>query len=86
MLGRGGSLPKAMAEPASGLAVVQGTVEGVAFFGIREGQLAKLGRGRVCFEAKADFGRGVSQGTYHALSYARPIQSCLNSTDDVGEQ
>jgi hypothetical protein len=37
MLKRGGSLPEAMAKPILGLAVVQGTVEGMAFCGIRGG-------------------------------------------------
>jgi hypothetical protein len=57
MLGRGGSLPEAMAKPALGLAVMQGTIEGVAFCGIRGGLLseAELGQGRACFEAKAGF-------------------------------
>jgi hypothetical protein len=81
MLGRVGSLPEAvaMAEPALGLATVQGTVKGVAFRGIREGQVAKdeLGRGRVCSQAETGFGRGVvsSRGPDQALSYARPIWS-----------
>ena len=48
MLGRGGSLLEAMA----------GTVEGVAFCGIRGGQLAEaeLERDGVCSEAGAGFG------------------------------
>jgi hypothetical protein len=37
MLGRGGSLPEAVAEPALWLAAVQNTVEEVAFCGIRGG-------------------------------------------------
>jgi hypothetical protein len=68
MLGRGGSLPEAVAEPALGLAVVQDTVKGVAFCGIRRGQVAEVGRGGVCFEAEAGLGRGVvsSRGPDHA--------------------
>jgi hypothetical protein len=43
-----------MAKPVLGLVVVQGTIEGVAFCGIRKGQLAdaELGRGGVCSEAE----------------------------------
>jgi hypothetical protein len=36
-LGRGESLPEAMAELALGLTVVQGTIEGVGTYGIRGG-------------------------------------------------
>jgi hypothetical protein len=79
MLGRGRSLPEAMAEPSLGLDAVQDTVKGVAFCGIHGEQVAEagLGRGRVCSEAKADHGQGVvsSQGPARALSYARPIRS-----------
>jgi hypothetical protein len=35
MLGRGGSLPETMAEPALGLSTVQDTVGGMAFCEIR---------------------------------------------------
>jgi hypothetical protein len=79
MLGQGGSLPEVMAELALGLAAMQDTVEGVAFYGIRGGQVAEaeLGRGRVCFEAEANLKRGIvsSRGSYHSLSYACPIRS-----------
>jgi hypothetical protein len=37
ILGQGGSLTEAMVEPALGTAVVQGTVDGVAFCGIHGG-------------------------------------------------
>jgi hypothetical protein len=57
-LERDRSLPEAMVEPALGLAVVQGTIEGVAFCRIHGEQLAEteLGRDEVCSEAETGFG------------------------------
>jgi hypothetical protein len=48
-LGRGGSLPEDMTEPALGFVDTRHTVEGVASCGIRGDQVAEagLGRGRV---------------------------------------
>jgi hypothetical protein len=78
-LGRGGSLPKLVPEPALGLAVVRGTAEGMDSCEIRRGA---GGRSRArarqsCSEAETGFGKGVvsSRGPDHALSYARPIRS-----------
>jgi hypothetical protein len=79
-----------MAKPTLGHAAVQGTIQGVASCRIHRGQLAKaeLERGRVFSEVEADFGWGgvPSWGWDRALPYTRPIQSCLNSVDGVGEQ
>mgnify|MGYP006934362189 CR=1 FL=1 len=51
----------------------------MAVRGIRGGQVveAEVGRGGVCSEAEASFGRGVvsSRGPDHTLSYARLIRS-----------
>ena len=62
----------------------------MAVRGIRGGQVveAEVGRGGVCSEAEASFGRGVdsSRGLDHASSYVRPIRICLNSVNGVGEQ
>jgi hypothetical protein len=46
-LGRGRCLPKAMVEPALGLAVMQGTIEGVAFCRICGGRWPRSGSGEV---------------------------------------
>jgi hypothetical protein len=45
-LGRGESLPEAMAELALGLTVVQGTIEGVGTYGIRGGGGGAGGQGQ----------------------------------------
>jgi hypothetical protein len=60
VLERGGSLPEVVTEPAPGSVDMHAIVEGVASRGIRGEQVAEagLGRGRVCSEAKFDFGRG----------------------------
>jgi hypothetical protein len=61
MLGRGGSLPEAMAEPALGFVDMHDTVEGVASCRIHREQVAEagLGWGIICFEAEAGFRWGV---------------------------
>jgi hypothetical protein len=68
-----------MAESALGLAIVRGTIGGVASCMICRGQVAeaKLVRGIVCSKAETSFGRGVvsSRGPDHVLLYARPILS-----------
>jgi hypothetical protein len=48
-LGRGRSLPEAMAESALGLIVVHRTVKGVAFCGIRGGRWPRPSSGEVEF-------------------------------------
>jgi hypothetical protein len=45
MLGRGGSLPEAMAEPALGFVDMHDTVEGVASCRIHREQVAEAGLG-----------------------------------------
>jgi hypothetical protein len=66
-----------MAESALVLAVVRGTIGGVASCRVRRGQVAeaKLVRGGVCSKAETSFGRCVvsSRGSDHVLLYARPI-------------
>ena len=68
-LGRGGSLPKAVT--ALGFVDVRDTVEGLASYGIHEELVAEavLGRGEVCSETEAGFGRDVVCARGPALTF-----------------
>jgi hypothetical protein len=61
VLGRCRSLPEVVIEPAPGFVDVHNTVEGVASYEISGERVAEvgLGRGGVCSETEAGFGRGV---------------------------
>jgi hypothetical protein len=86
-LGRGGSLPEDMTEPALGFVDTRHTVEGVASCGIRGDQVAEagLGRGRVCLEVEAGYGRDGAC----ARGSARTFVVCMSHqelADNVREQ